>query len=1104
MPTGAHDYNTTLDKGRDMKRLSLAALLFLATCALGVGSAAAQSGGSGDDTYAMVSPNKGPRQPSPAARSMYAPGRLLVKFTPSASVALQSSNSLNKAAGPLGLPSIDALNQQMDLRRMVQSHADIATQALAQSIGMDRWYTLDIAGETDMESAAQRYRQDPSIEAATPDYYAYPAAVPNDPLYSSQWGHNNTGQMKDYCWGCGGHDAGTPVGTPGFDAKAQAAWDAPAGYGSASVVIAIIDSGVDAGHPDLRQVTGWDYGDNDSNPTDDSASPGHGTAVAGVVAGIAGNGIGVAGVAGGCSIMPLKVANSAGSMAFSSIQNALTYAANNGADIANMSLGAAISSDPATDDALLFAYNSGVTLLAATGNENNSTISYPAINSLVIGVGAASPCGERKRSSSNSADLNPGVTADPNSYTCDGERWWGSSYGTSVQDGAGSVDIIAPTILPTTDIQGAGGYDPSDYSMWFNGTSCATPYASGVAALIVSANPTWTPAQVRAQLVSTAVDVTSVESGSGWDRYTGYGMVDAAAAVGGGTPPPSQSYASIPYSNGFESGALDEFWTSASTNDGRVRVATSNGPRSGSYQLLLDDSTSGGFSQNDVDLHVDLSAESQVLLSFWWKEFGDETHSQDGVYFSDDGGGSFTKVQDLNGQSYTNQTWNQFTLDVDALAASSGLSLSSTFVVRFTQYDNYPMTSDGFGFDDVLVDVDGGTPPPTGDFAAIPYTTGFEGGALDQYWSSASTGNGRVRVATTNGPKSGSYQLLLDDSTSGGFSQNDVDLRLDLSSETQVDLDFWWKEFGDETHSQDGVYFSDDDGASFTKVQDLNGQSYTNQTWNQFSLDVDALASANGLALSNTFVVRFTQYDNYPMTSDGFGFDDISVTAGGGGGPTYITSETESNGSSATANGPVGTGVNVSGTLSSSSDDDWFYFDVATAGNVNVSLSIGGSADLDWFLYNSSLSEVARGYTTGNPEAGSASLAVGRYFLFVDGYQGATSSYTLSITGGLAKFTPGQPKAPLVFALHQNFPNPFNPSTTIAFDLPAPGKVNLTVYNLRGQLVRTLVNGPMTAGFQKVVWDGKDNGGSPAATGQYLFRIASEGRVFTKKMVLLK
>ena len=76
----------------------------------------------------------------------------------------------------------------------------------------------------------------------------------------------------------------------------------------------------------------------------------------------------------------------------------------------------------------------------------------------MIGVGAASPCGQRKRSSSLSSEVNPGVSTDPNGYTCDGERWWGSNYGTTTAGAAGAVDVLAPTILPTTDRLGSAGY----------------------------------------------------------------------------------------------------------------------------------------------------------------------------------------------------------------------------------------------------------------------------------------------------------------------------------------------------------------------------------------------------------------------------------------------------------------------------------------------------------------------------------------------------------------------------------------------------------------------------------------------------------------------
>ncbi len=111
---------------------------------------------------------------------------------------------------------------------------------------------------------------------------------------------------------------------------------------------------------------------------------------------------------------------------------------------------------PSTDAALNYAYNSGVTLFAATGNEDNSTISYPANETSVISVGAASPSGQRKSASSS-----------------DGEYWWGSNYGINSQNNKKAVDIMAPTILPATDITGTGnGYNTSgDYYLWFMGTS---------------------------------------------------------------------------------------------------------------------------------------------------------------------------------------------------------------------------------------------------------------------------------------------------------------------------------------------------------------------------------------------------------------------------------------------------------------------------------------------------------------------------------------------------------------------------------------------------------------------------------------------------------
>ena len=414
-----------------------------------------------------------------------------------------------------GINELDQLMAQTGATKIIKAHRKVNDANWEKQTGFNRWFILKLNGKTTVEEALKQFIANRYVEEAIPEYIAYPTVVPNDTYYANNWGHNNTAQLPAYT--SSGH-TGSGVGTIGFDSDAQLAWNQSQGYGSASIIIAIIDSGVDTAHPDLRLVTGYDFGDNDSNPMDNSSDPGHGTACSGIAAGKANNSLGIAGIAGGCSIMPLKVANSEGVNYFTAIENALTYAADHNAHIASISLGATdiIEGDsPSTDAALNYAYNSGVVLFAATGNENNSTICYPANETSVISVGAASPSGQRKSTTSS-----------------DGEYWWGSNYGVNTQNNKNAVDIMAPTILPATDLTGTGnGYNTNgDYYLWFNGTSCATPYAAGVAALLLSKDPSLTPAQVFSKLTSTATDMT-IDGGVGWDRYTGYGMVNANAAL---------------------------------------------------------------------------------------------------------------------------------------------------------------------------------------------------------------------------------------------------------------------------------------------------------------------------------------------------------------------------------------------------------------------------------------------------------------------------------------------------------------------------------------------------------------------------------------------
>jgi subtilisin family serine protease len=409
--------------------------------------------------------------PKDASREkpLYANDRIKIKLSSDAVSRAQLPQGLYAESKNFGINELDQLLSLNGGEKVVRAHRRVNDTAWEAQTGFDRWFLVMLDGRTDVMSALASFRQNRYVEAAIPEYIAYHTAVPNDTYYANNWGHNNTAQLPVYQ---SGSHSGPGVGTIGFDSDAQLAWDGTQGYGSSTIIIAIIDSGVDTTHPDLRLVTGYDYGDNDSNPMDDSADPGHGTSCAGVAAGRANNSIGVAGMAGGCSVMPLKVADSAGDMYFTAIENAITHAADNGVDIISMSLGAeggmGEGDSPSTDATLYYAYNAGVAIFAATANANTSAIAYPSNHTAVISVGASSPTGERKSTTSS-----------------DGEYWWGSNYGNTTQDDKEAVDIMAPTILPATDLV-TGGYSTTSYYMWFNGTSCATPYAAGVGAVQVS------------------------------------------------------------------------------------------------------------------------------------------------------------------------------------------------------------------------------------------------------------------------------------------------------------------------------------------------------------------------------------------------------------------------------------------------------------------------------------------------------------------------------------------------------------------------------------------------------------------------------------------
>ena len=180
-----------------------------------------------------------------------------------------------------------------------------------------------------------------------------------------------------------------------------------------------------------------------------------------------------------------------------------------------------------------------------------------------------------------------------------------------------------------------------------------------------------------------------------YDWYWYVDNVEVTGSIGGGD---------LPFSDGFESGSLGGKWSTYTTANGRVRVSTSY-PNTGSYSVLLDSSVNGTYSYAAAILTLDLSGYTDADLSFFWREFSDENHTGDGVFISDDNGTNWEQIFSFNNgpSSFTQQV-----IDLDAAAASVGMSLVSNFKVKFQYYDNYIIATDGYAIDDIEITDTGG------------------------------------------------------------------------------------------------------------------------------------------------------------------------------------------------------------------------------------------------------------------------------------------------------------------------------------------------------------------------------------------------------------
>ena len=295
------------------------------------------------------------------------------------------------------------------------------------------------------------------------------------------------------------------------------------GTKGSGVKVGIIDTGIDHGHPDLaaNYVSGIDFVNNDNDPLDDN---GHGSHVSGTVAAID-NTIGVIGVAPSASLYGIKVLDAAGSGTFSNVVAGIDWAAANGMNVVNMSLGASIGT-AALQTACDNAFAAGVVICAAAGNDFGGPVGYPAKYSSAIAVSAV----DQNNNLANFSNQGP------------------------------EVEVTAPGVGVFST------YKNGQYAT-LDGTSMATPHAAGVCALIWSTGQFTTATAVRNQLTSTATDIGA----AGRDNKFGFGLINADAATNVG-PPPNQAptaNANGPYSG--QTGSAIAFSSAGSSDaDGTI------------------------------------------------------------------------------------------------------------------------------------------------------------------------------------------------------------------------------------------------------------------------------------------------------------------------------------------------------------------------------------------------------------------------------------------------------------------------------------------------------------------------------------------------------
>ncbi|MDD5131991.1 MAG: S8 family serine peptidase [bacterium] len=428
-------------------------------------------------------------------------GEILVK--------LRASGSSHRQNVSLSIDSISATilkEMQPVFSATPQSSGSSQKQLSPQKSSLDeelsRWFTVSFEDEQDLQETLAAYAGNSLVEYAEPIYIYSIASTPNDPYYSTS---GTWGQQYDDLWGL-------------KNIQSERAWNIS--RGNNNVIVAAIDTGVDYTHPDLNanvwsnpneipgngldddnngyidDTMGWDFVNETNDPMD---THGHGTHLSGIIAAVGNNGQGITGVCWQAKIMALKALTDTGAGASDKLAQAIKYAADNGARVINISWGG-YGNSRLIQDALTYAYEHNCVIVAAAGNNNtNAERFFPGNYSQAITVAACS-----------ASDLRASF----------------SNYGSNVDVTAPGVDILSLKAKGTDMLRKEANIVGGEYYR-ASGTSMATPFVSGLAALIIASDRDLSNLEVEEKIISSCDDLGV----AGKDDYYGYGRINASQAL---------------------------------------------------------------------------------------------------------------------------------------------------------------------------------------------------------------------------------------------------------------------------------------------------------------------------------------------------------------------------------------------------------------------------------------------------------------------------------------------------------------------------------------------------------------------------------------------